>query len=91
MISTGTALKGNKIVDKGVAFRLNSVVGTTEKYSSDNKFYFKAPLIQPGRLRLFYEVPPFHSEGTISLIISHRVYFAPPPLSFFHRALVLNK
>lgn len=48
----GHCTKGEQIADKGVAFRFNSVVRTTEKYSLDNKFYFKASPIQLWLLQL---------------------------------------
>ncbi len=59
---TGIALKENKSLTKGVAFRFNSVVRTTEKYSSDNKFYFKASPIQLWLLQLLWS-PPFSVRG----------------------------
>lgn len=50
----GHPTKGEQIADKGAPFPFSSVVRTTKKYSSDNKFYFKAFLTEGWLLHSFY-------------------------------------
>lgn len=54
----GHPTKGEQIADKGVPFPFSSVVRTTKKYFSDNKFYFKAFLTEGWLLHSFLLSPP---------------------------------